>query len=233
MTEFFLMPLGMIGLVLMQIGLDLIPFLIMEKGIDLMLLIVDVVSKFPMSSLFVPSIAGYTMILFSYGIVISCVAKDKIRTCGLIMISISLISLFWIRMPDILIDSDGRLFAIRHEGNYYFSNMNIARFVRKVWQESIGENNPTSIDKAKIQDCTSHRCILSKEHNSVLILKSGDYECQNHDLVINMINSDSICDLKTITLTDLRKNGAHAIWIDQKITIKSTQTLLAQSFSIR
>lgn len=222
LTDFLLMPLGMIGLVLMPIGLDLIPFLIMEKGIDLMLLIVDVVSKLPMSSLFVPSISGYTMTLFSYGMIISCVAKDKARSCGLIMISISFISLFWIKMPDILIDSDGRLFAIRNEGNYYFSNMNIARFVRKVWQESIGENNPISIDKAKIQGCTSSHCVLSKGDHSVLILKSDDYACQNYDLVINLINSDSICNLKTITLTDLKNNGAHAIWIDKKIKIKSS-----------
>ena len=162
LTDFFLMPLGMIGLALMPLGFDLIPFLIMEKGINIMLFIVDVVANLPMSSLFVPSISGYTMILFSYGTIILCVAKDKLRICGIGMIGISIISLFWIRMPDILIDAEGRLFAVRHEDNYYFSNMNVARFVRKVWQESVGENNPIAIDKAKIEGCTSDKCTLSK-----------------------------------------------------------------------
>lgn len=222
LTDFFLMPLGMIGLALMPLGFDLIPFLIMEKGINIMLFIVDVVANLPMSSLFVPSISGYTMILFSYGTIILCVAKDKLRICGIGMIGISIISLFWIRMPDILIDAEGRLFAVRHEDNYYFSNMNVARFVRKVWQESVGENNPIAIDKAKIEGCTSDKCTLSKGNISVLILKTDDYECGNNDLIINMITSDPLCNSNTITLTDLKNNGAHAIWIDKKIKIKTS-----------
>jgi hypothetical protein len=100
--------------------------------------------------------------------------------------------------------------------------MNVARFVRKVWQESVGENNPIAIDKAKIEGCTSDKCTLSKGNISVLILKTDDYECGNNDLIINMITSDPLCNSNTITLTDLKNNGAHAIWIDKKIKIKTS-----------
>jgi len=224
LTDFILMPLGMLGLLLMPVSLDKFIFIAMEYGINFMLWIATSIASLPNASLFVPSVPGYAMTLFSYGAIIAFIGSGRLRAMGYVMISASLLNILWIKMPDVIIDSHGKLFSVRYNGKYYFSDKRSNRFVRKIWQESLGENETLTIKEANISDCSVDRCVVNTKSTTLITKHPEQSNCDKYKVIVDLSDAPVNCEKsRVITLKNLSEEGTHLLWLDEEdVTIKKS-----------
>lgn len=222
LTDFILMPLGMVGLLLMPFGLDKWVFVLMHYGIECMLWVAKSVASLPASSLFVPAIPDYTMLFFAYGVIFAFIGKRYIGIVGLSMVIISAVSLLWVRMPDLMVDSQGKLFAVRYHNRYYFSEKRSNRFTRTVWQESLGEKDAVTIKAANIPNCDLETCVVEAKHKAIVTKNIDEELCGKYDVIVNLGRGDMVCDQPyIISVKDLSKSGTHMIWLNKdKVVIE-------------
>ncbi len=113
LTAFWVMPQGLLSLLLMPFGLDWPTLRAMGAGIDLILLLARAVAGFPAASLPVPSPPAWGLLLVSAGLSWLCLWRRRWRLLGLAPIALGLASPWLVRPPDLLVSGDAQLVALR------------------------------------------------------------------------------------------------------------------------
>jgi competence protein ComEC len=225
LSDFYIMPLGMIALLLMPLGLEKIALVPMEWGIDLMFNYAKYISSLPNASFYIPSFTDAGIALIACGGLVACFSNTKLRFAGVIPILFGLTTLYEYKKPHILLDRDGKIFAIQNEQNQLIvSSKSKAKFTRDVWLQSSGENEVVTLKDMGSDTCTNEVCLYEKNGKTAIIVgKESDPSayCYTADLFINMSEKEFVCDKSTtnITLSDLKNKGAHMIWLEENITV--------------
>ena len=113
LTAFWVMPQGLLSLLLMPFGLDWPTLRAMGAGIDLILLLARTVAALPAASLPVPSPPVSGLLLVSVGLSWLCLWRRRWRLLGLAPIALGLASPWLVRPPDLLVSGDAQLVALR------------------------------------------------------------------------------------------------------------------------
>jgi competence protein ComEC len=221
LSDFFIMPLGMLGLLLMPFHLEPLALVPMGFGIDIMLQYAKFISTLPKANIYVPSFTGLGILSITLGFLILCFFVSKYRLVGVLPIILGFTTIYNYEKPDILIDSEGKLFAILYQGELVVSSKQSAKFVRNAWASFFGEKEVVSIDEKDLEDCGSELCEVSKNNLKVIIVKDEkllDYACKSANLLINLTSENIKCAAadSLINLTTLKSKGAHSIWLSKK-----------------
>ncbi len=225
LSDFYIMPLGMIALLLMPFGLEKIALVPMEWGIDLMFNYAKYISSLPNASFYIPSFTDAGIALIACGGLVICFSNTKLRFAGILPILIGFTTLYEYKKPHILLDKEGKIFAIQNEQNQLIvSSKSKARFTRDVWLQSSGENEVITLKDIGDENCTKDLCLYEKNGKMAVIVGAKEdpsLYCVGVDLFINTSEKEFVCDqAKTnINLTDLNNKGAHMIWLEENITI--------------
>ncbi len=113
LTAFWVMPQGLLSLLLMPFGLDWPTLRAMGAGIDLILLLARTVAGLPAASLPVPSPPAAGLLLVSFGLLWLCLWRRRWRLLGLLPIALGLLSPWMVHAPDLLVSADAQLVAVR------------------------------------------------------------------------------------------------------------------------
>jgi ComEC/Rec2-related protein len=132
------MPFGLIAVLLMPFGLDALPFAIMGKGIEWMILLAGIVAgwKGDVVTGRIPE-AGFLLIGFGGGLV--CILRTRLRHVGTLLVCLGLAAC-WSgerRVPEVLVSEDGRLVAIPREGSTAVNRAKPPDFVYAQWQRAL------------------------------------------------------------------------------------------------
>ena len=234
LTNFILMPLGAVGLLLIPFHLESLALIPMGWGIDFMIYVADIITSLPQSSLNFRSYTTWGLGLIASGGLLFCIMVAHLRWAAAILLLVGMLSnatFFKGNNPDILIDSSGKLFALRVEDSYYFSNKMRARFVRNSWEQLLGVEDVSTIKK--LSNCTQGVCTLSKNGQSITVVSSDDFAawnegiCSDHSMIINLSPSRDLACSANTTIIDrsfLKTNGNTFIWLN-KNGIKISTTL--------
>lgn len=215
-NDFWVMPLGLISLVVMPFGLEQIPLKLMGYGISLIFGVAKQISILPHSSFSVPSFSNIGIFLIYLGSIGFFICATPLRTIFLIPLVIGLITKNPYLNPDILIERGGKLFAVRYDNELIFSSKQGAKFVREAWKQSYMQKEVKTLKQLQIHNCTFESCLYEKDGNKVLIYRKGGVESDtNIDLLINLSKEDikQAVGEKVINLTSLKKTGNIAIWL--------------------
>lgn len=137
------MPAGVLGLVLIPIGLDAIPFAAMEAGLSLMLDLAGHVANWPGAQRTVAAASGGVLAAFSIGFVLLILMRGSMRGAGGLVMAVALAVWTLMPQPDLFISENGLVLARDGHGEWVVSDRRTSRFAARVFLEARGVAGPT------------------------------------------------------------------------------------------
>ncbi|MDI2090509.1 ComEC/Rec2 family competence protein [Commensalibacter oyaizuii] len=221
LTALWIMPLGLLALCMMPLGFDS-PFLqLMAWGIKGVIILAKAVSGLPYASISIPYFPPWRLALYFLGLCMLCLCVTKLRWCGLGIILISLVFVFWSNKPDILTAANGRMIGIRQENQLIFlCQGGCDRITKEQWQLVLGLKNVTTIPSNSIASCNDKYCYFFNQKilatfKSIDDLSTRVELCRKTVLEVSFLWGKSSCaDIITIDKQSNWTSGAHSIWLN-------------------
>lgn len=222
LASFWIMPWGIIALVLMPLGLADIPLQMMGVGITYLVQFAEFIAGLSHSTRLMPVIAGWAVGTVTIGALWLCLWRRRVRYVGLVPIAMGLVGyLFPPSLPDVLIDEDASLVALRTEsGELAFSSLARARYDRSQWLQAYGQEEPIRIRDLK-NDATIITTDYGYRYHHIAIITNNDAAgCPDADYVISLV--EGACERAFISVTNLREEGAHALWLGSELRVETS-----------
>lgn len=227
LADFFIMPLGILSIILMPLGLEPITLKILEPGIEFLLNYSAFISSLPAANFYIPSFSTMGIIVISIGGLLLTLLKTKLKYIGILVLALGAFTIKDQAMPDLIIGAEGKVFAILQNDTMYLSHKNKAKFMVRTWKEKLGIKNAELLTQLKNPICSSKICCLTKFEQNILIVNDRDapIDCANLHMLVNLTDQDlsSRCaDVKYILEDDFKKLGTHLFYFKQNsIEIKT------------
>lgn len=223
LTVFWVMPFGVLSLLLMPFGLEDYTLKAMGWGITGLLWIADETAALPFAQISIPAVSNLSLALLTIGGLILCLMRSKLRRLSFVPICLALIIAYNTQSPDILIRANGKLNAIKSEnGAVMMSNIRHAAYVRSSWMKRWGEEHQSPSKMQNELPCDKGGCTYSHSSGIQVIFNNHPMalteDCQNADILITKTSSPSICSnpYEIIDQYRLKTQGAQAIYLKNK-----------------
>lgn len=221
-TGAWIMPSGLLGLILMPFGLDNIPFEVMGVGVTLIDDIARTVAAWPGAQFHVPPMSTAVMCIAALGIIFVCLWNGRLRWLGFAPVLISMLQPGLSTPPDLLVDESARVFAVSDQnGGLVFKPGRAGRFVREVWTDRYGaistswpetDREETALGLA----CDADACVMNRDGQRALIAFRANAiaeDCGTVDVIVSAVAVRDLCRVgEKYDIIDFRRNGTHAFW---------------------
>lgn len=215
------MPSALLAAMLMPLGLEALPLLVMGQGLRVVLLISDWVAGFPGAHVVASQPTALAISMLAGGATLLCLLAGPVRWIGLAVAAIGgMLTLATPSGPDILIERIASNVAIRNaSGQFVPAQPRRARFAVEKWLQVNGEE-ATLGEAAKRSGwtCEEERCVATVKAKQVGYLTGGEgkaIDCAGLDILITNFPLRGAC--KNVPLRidrfDLWRDGAHAVRI--------------------
>lgn len=223
-TALWIMPWGMLSLVLMPFGAEHVALVPMGWGIAAVLTVAGTVAGWPGSVTVVPAMPVWGLAAVTLGGLWLCLWRQRWRWWGAAAVAMGLGSVLLTRPPDILIGGDGTPMAARlSSGLLAVTTVGGGAFERDVWLRRAGQSPPppawpdgTSLDRLS---CDIGGCLYRAGGVTVALVRHPAVlaeDCWVADVVIATVPVRQACSGPRLVIDrfDLWRNGAHALWLD-------------------
>ena len=230
-TGFWIMPWGLVALVLMPFGLEGIALTPMGWGIDAVVWIARQVAAQPGAVTLVPAMPPAALLTIVVGGLWLCLWRSRWRFLGIAVIGGGMAMAGLDRRPDILVDGEAKVMAVRGaDGELWISTRQRGRFVSDVWLSSDvwlrrdgqaeaptwprdGEGTPGSGLR-----CDTLGCIQRRGESTIAFVldpRAFAEDCSRADLVVSAVPAWDLCPgpETVVDRFDLWRSGGHAIWL--------------------
>jgi competence protein ComEC len=224
-TALWVMPWAVAAFVLMPIGLEAVALTPMGWGIDLVVQVAGAVSSWPGAVSPVPAMPGWAIVLVALGGLWLCLWRTAWRCFGVLVIAVGLSSIVIVRPPDLLVNAEGTLVAVRSgEGHLRFSTSRGDRFARETWLRRYAHEAEVSAwpqtghsDDGSI-GCDSLGCVVRVAGHVVAITRRPEAvaeDCRAADIMLSLVPVSEPCQAPRVVIdrSALWHHGAHAIWL--------------------
>lgn len=229
-TAFWVMPWAIVAFLMMPFGLEALPLWLMGLGIEAVVETAMTVADWPSAALKVSAMPVWGLLAASIGGLWLAIWTGPWRFLGALPLAASVLSVMLWRPPDILVSADARLVAVRQDdGAMWRSSRTVNRFAADIWFRRAGldPGKKSAVGEHSGPVCDPVGCIAQvKGRKIALAWRAGAVaeDCGLVDLMISRVPIRQVCGNPETTIDrfDLWRNGAHAIWIDERsIHIKS------------
>lgn len=217
LTGFIIMPAGLLALLLMPFGLEAVLLKLMGLGIEGVMAAAKAVTSLPGAEASIPAGPPISFALIILGGLVLLVARGGVRALGVFPIMAAL--LFWNTSPkpDILIDRELRLVAVRGEtGDMVYSSTRTGQFTRDVWQRDEGEAGATP----PVASCDAYGCLFAGRGGTQIVLArtigTAIEDCSGADVLIvqDYVRADLCAGPLIVDLGDAKDKGALALYLE-------------------
>lgn len=163
----WVMPAGIIALLLMPLGLASLPVHVMSAGIALIMRMAHGVAGLPAAETPIPAMPGWGLLLYMLGLCFLCLWRGKVRLYGLLPILLAMASPWLVTRPDVLVAADAGSMAARvDEGIAVGMGSGLDRFVVRDWAQALAR--PT-VDLSDVGACEGSFCRVMTDGGMVLM----------------------------------------------------------------
>ena len=217
LSDFFIMPVGIISILLMPFGLEHLTLAILEPGIVFLIEYSKFIALLPNANFYIPSFSDNGLALIAFGGIISALCKTQLKFFGIIMIIIGGSTCFFQPKTDVIIDGSGKVFGVVEGDAIYLSNRNKSRFAVRSWMDKLGIKERKLLKDIRDVNCNKEKCFIKKHGKEIVIFSEGEAECLAVDVVVNLTNDKVLnCDGAQIIDKDLlNNNGTHSLTITE------------------
>ncbi len=166
LATFWVLPLGLAGLLLMPLHLGFLALIPMGWGCALIVAIARIATDLPAATLSVPpeSLAG--LCIASLGLIWLCLWRSPMRLLGLAPLVFGVLVMpFFVRVPDILVSPDLRMIAVREPEAIYLEQTGHDAFTLGEWRRFFADR-PVAVlpDQGRLAAgrvvCSAAGCVL-------------------------------------------------------------------------
>lgn len=226
LTGFWILPWGMVALLLMPFGGENLALIPMAWGTELLIRLAQTASALPGAAILLPTLPGYGLGLVALGGLWLCLWRTGWRFAGLVAIAAGIGSMAVTPAADILIDGRGKLIGVRlTDGSLALSSATAARFARRSWLQQNADDAPAtiwpqtgSLDNGRLR-CDPSGCVATIDSHIVAFPRTANArtdDCREASLIVTNNPLPPPCRSTTRVLDrwNLWQNGAYAIWIE-------------------
>jgi len=189
------MPFVLFTYLFMPLGIEALPLAIVDYGVTWILAVADYTASLEGAVIELPSWPHSAFILFVLSGVFLCLFKGIVsKLCALACILMGILMAYQIDYPDIIINAEKDIIAVRDSTNeYWFSNVRREKFMTDMWMSRFHQTEKhrwpkkeESQKNAPIQ-CDDQGCLYFKEADIIAFPKSIDAiftDCTKADFVI-------------------------------------------------
>ncbi len=230
---FWVMPMGLVGLVLTPLGLDFWAWKGMAAGVGLILDVAEQIAALPGADFRLPEFPFAAFLLLVFAGLWLCLWQGKrIRQLFLAPLGLALVVYFSHDLPGVVINAEGDLVALKGpEGRYYFNTLTRSRFDRRIWQQHFAEKVGLSFSdfpEGGGLTCDPLGCLYQTRSGKAIALSTQPEafaaDCTRADVVLTTHYAPFPCKDEKIVIdrARLRRDGAHTLIFEGKgVTIKS------------
>ncbi len=216
-AELWVMPWGMIALLLMPFGVDSWATLPMGWGIEGILWVAKWTAALPGAVLVLPEMPISALIATALGGLWLCIWQGRIRWFGVAGVALGILLAVTARPPDFLISSDGKLIGARGEDGDLALSRRRAGFVPDTWIRRQGQE--AGADWAAVWRCGESGCSRAYGPIEVVLVKTPAERrvaCAREGIVVVATIPAQYCRSPrlVVDLLDLRADGTHALRFD-------------------
>lgn len=228
LTAFWIMPLGLLSLILMPLGLEALALAPMGWGIDSVIAVARFCAGLPSAVVLVPAWPVSALAAIVMGGLWLCLWRGTWRVAGLAPILAGLVTASLAQGPDVLVDGEGRLFGVRApNGDLALSTSRAKKFDAEIWLRRNGQHtawpwadaDPGAWPNAELR-CDTLGCVYRKGRGvaAVGLIVQPDAvgeDCAVSDVIISTVPVRRACRGPRLVIDrfDLWRNGAHAVWL--------------------
>jgi competence protein ComEC len=241
LTGLWIMPLAVLAFILMPFGLGSLALVPMGWGVSGVIAVAETVSSWPGAVSPVKALPPVGLGLVVAGGLWLCIWRRPWRLAGLAVIAAGMLSLAWVRPPDVLVSGDAKIIGIRSsEGELWVSSGRKARYTAETWARRAGVASPrtwsTRAPEAEaLQAAGQLRCdalgCLFQAHGQIVALVNDSRalaeDCAAATVVIALEPvGRGTCPEPRVVIDrfDIWRNGAYALWLSpEEIVVRSTR----------
>lgn len=226
LTGFWIMPCGLLAMLLMPFGLERFGLVPMGWGVDGLAAIARHVGNWPEAATLVPSLPGASLWLFTLGGLWLCLWRGRWRFAGLPVVAAGLL-LPPPLAPDLLMSDDGRVLGLRDDrGVVHVASARTSRFVTDTWgrrsgQEGVRRWTVNADEEAAGLGCRTGLCRWRKGPWQVALVSDERRlaeACDSADIVLATVDARGRCRGPRVVIDrrDAWREGAQALWLDEQ-----------------
>jgi competence protein ComEC len=191
LATFWVLPLGLIGLLLMPLGIGFLALVPMGWGCGLMIAIARTAAHLPAANLSVPPESLSGLGVASLGLIWLCLWRSPARLLGAVPLVFGVVIMpIFVRVPDILVSPDLRTIAVREPDAVYLQQTGHDPFTLGEWRRFFA-GRPVLLlpDQGRLAAgrvvCTPDGCVLpSRGAGAVLIWRADAPPADCHGIGI-------------------------------------------------
>lgn len=224
LTAFWIMPAGLLGMILLPFGLAGLCFALMGIGIEIMLATAAWTADIPGAVLPIARPPSATLVLVLLGGLWLALWRTGWRRLGLVPVALGILLAAVHRQPDMLIDERSMLMAVRlDDGQIALSPWKKDSWVTRGWLRGAGQVEPAPWpEDGQVQSqnlrCDPLGCIYRRNGQQVALARTAaalPEDCARNDLVISYPRLDACANgTPLIGPNVLRASGGLALWFD-------------------
>ncbi|UPO79950.1 ComEC family competence protein [Parasaccharibacter sp. TMW 2.1888] len=213
----WVMPAGIVALLLMPFGLSSEPLHVMGWGIKGIGWLAGCVAAAPLASLPVPSFPAWGVGLYLLGLTVMCLWRGWGRFAGVGVMAVALSAPWLVDRPVMLLVEQGAVLAVRQEGAMrVMEGRPGSGLVRQEMQRALGWN----VRGLGQPDCAAGLCHLRLGNDRLVLWRGvagpergGEASCRDVVLEIRMGGQHPLCpSVRQLGPADLRREGSWAVY---------------------
>ncbi|HEV2678509.1 MAG TPA: ComEC/Rec2 family competence protein [Aliidongia sp.] len=228
----WVMPWALVSCLLMPLGLESVGLVPMGWGIAVIERVAHWTAGLPSATLDLPTMPDWGLLLIVVGGLWLALWRAPWRRWGVMPVLIGVASLTAAHAPDLILAADGALVAVRSNDAYLLSSERTDRLAAETWLRTAGgiPSGPLpaageAAEHGAIR-CDAAGCLILRNDRRIALVRDIsvlDEECRTSDLVLSLVRAPRRCGGRTrlIDLSDLRHNGATALWFGDPLRIES------------
>lgn len=208
------MPAAVCALLLMPLGLEALPFWVMEQGLRWILFVASWVSERDLAVRFVVSPSGLVLPLLSLGALLLILWRGVLRWSGVPIVLLALFLWLQTSRPDLLVAENAALVGLRTAEGLALSRGKGAGFVAGIWLENDGDGVAQPEAAARWPGSTSVATaslivLRGKKAAASASCRVGDWVVSTHELDAGL---PCVRSGKVLTPESLRLSGSLAVY---------------------
>jgi competence protein ComEC len=225
LTGFWIMPWGLLAMLLMPFGLERFALVPMGWGVDGLNAIAFHVGAWPQAAALVPSLPGASLWLMTLGGLWFCLWRRRWRYAGLPIVVLAML-LGPGKAPDLLMSEDGRVLGLRDQhGMVHVASARLDRFIANTWARRSGQDGAkkwtaSAEEQAAGLGCHTRLCRWRKGPWRVALVSDERRlaeACGSADIVLSTVDAQGRCRGPRVVIDrrDAWREGAQALWLDE------------------
>lgn len=223
-----IMPMALVALLTMPFGLEALPLMAMAHGLERLVAVAKMVAGWDGAVIHVAAMTTLSLALLTAGGLWLCLWRTRWRAAGIVIAALGLLAAPGGPRPDLLLDRDGKLHAVRDSSGSLATVGARSRYSLEQWLLADGDaRDPAEVASANAYRCDALACLATVRGKTIAFIRHPaalKEECAKADVIVTPMPFRGPCPKARVIVDriDVWAKGAHAIYLDgQSIRVET------------